>query len=268
MHVKYRMSTFKDPLAPPVPRSYSQIGQDLFVIAMTRGKHNGSFLEIGAGHPIVGNNTYLLETERGWNGISVEMICPLYENFFTSWYQEIRKPHWPEHDFRYSQLPDWLRDEIKKYHALDQYATYHDQSVTAQRLDLAQLWKDMRPGSRLLTQDAFDIDYNNLDDFYTYLQIDIEPPEHNLHILKRICTQIEFAIITFEHDFYLGTSGSRWALEESRHFLSEQGYQMIVGRVHNFEDWWIHPDHVEKEIYQHYQQLDDKIFENKSILFL
>ena len=266
--IKYRVFTFKDPLAPTVPQSYSQIGQDLFVVAMTRGKCEGSFLEIGAGHPTQGNNTYLLETEYGWSGVSIEMVCPFWEDFFTSWYLQIRRPHWPDQNFRYSELPDWIKDEITSDYALDQYSAYHDASVTSQRLDMLELWKDLRPRSRLMTEDAFHVDYKNLHDFYTYLQIDIEPPEHNLNILQQICTHIRFAIITFEHDFYLGTAGSQLALEKSRHFLSEQGYCLIVGKVNNFEDWWIHPDYVDKEIYQHYQQSDDKIFKKDFVLFL
>ena len=41
--------------------SHAQAGQDLFVIALTGGKKNKSFLEIGAGDPFYGSNTRLLE---------------------------------------------------------------------------------------------------------------------------------------------------------------------------------------------------------------
>lgn len=50
-------------------RSYSQVGQDLFVLSSLKDKTNGYFLDIGSGPPISNNNTYLLESEYGWSGI-------------------------------------------------------------------------------------------------------------------------------------------------------------------------------------------------------
>ena len=52
---------------------YSQTAQDLFVIAMTNGKQNGTYLEIGCGWPIGGgNNTFALEQDFAWSGISID----------------------------------------------------------------------------------------------------------------------------------------------------------------------------------------------------
>ena len=56
-----------------IKQNYSQTFQDMFVITMLNGKRAGTFLEIGAGDPIECNNTYLLETEFGWEGTSIEM---------------------------------------------------------------------------------------------------------------------------------------------------------------------------------------------------
>ena len=53
--------------------NYSQCYQDMFVLAMTNGKRNGTYLEIGAGDPYSGNNTALLEKKFAWKGISVEL---------------------------------------------------------------------------------------------------------------------------------------------------------------------------------------------------
>jgi len=64
-------------------KSYSQAAQDLFVEAITKGKLNGYFLEIGSNHPEVHNNTYLLETKYNWRGLMVEYdksFQPLYKN--------------------------------------------------------------------------------------------------------------------------------------------------------------------------------------------
>lgn len=53
--------------------SFSQAGQDHFVSLALGGKRNGSFLEIGASDAISLSNTYLLEREFGWVGLSVDI---------------------------------------------------------------------------------------------------------------------------------------------------------------------------------------------------
>jgi hypothetical protein len=50
---------------------------------MLDGKHGGKFLEIGAQDPIRISNTYLLETEFGWNGVSIDIdksVEPLHKS--------------------------------------------------------------------------------------------------------------------------------------------------------------------------------------------
>jgi hypothetical protein len=49
--------------------SYSQSKQDLWVLSNIA---KGTYLEIGASHPININNTYLLE-QNGWTGISIDI---------------------------------------------------------------------------------------------------------------------------------------------------------------------------------------------------
>ena len=55
-----------------VEKNYSRHFQDMFVLSLLNGKKNGSFIEVGSGHPTLFNNTYLLETKFDWKGISVE----------------------------------------------------------------------------------------------------------------------------------------------------------------------------------------------------
>jgi len=54
-------------------KNYSQIGQDLKVLEHTKHKKNGTFVDIGCHKPIWINNTYLLEKEYGWAGISIDL---------------------------------------------------------------------------------------------------------------------------------------------------------------------------------------------------
>lgn len=53
-------------------KTYSQIGQDLFVKRVLGEKTNGLFLDIGAAWPTNINNTYLLEKDYNWTGLSIE----------------------------------------------------------------------------------------------------------------------------------------------------------------------------------------------------
>jgi hypothetical protein len=63
-------------------KSYSQSAQDLFVEALTKGKQNGYFVEIGSNHPAIHNNTYLLEKKYNWKGLLVE-----YDKSFEKLYK-------------------------------------------------------------------------------------------------------------------------------------------------------------------------------------
>jgi len=53
-------------------KSKAQLHQDLWVLAETKRKRGGFFVEIGAYDGIEHSNTYLLEKEFGWTGILVE----------------------------------------------------------------------------------------------------------------------------------------------------------------------------------------------------
>jgi len=56
-----------------IEKNFSQSYQDLFVLMMTNGKKNGTFVEIGAHDPKFINNTYLLESQYSWQGISIDI---------------------------------------------------------------------------------------------------------------------------------------------------------------------------------------------------
>ena len=52
--------------------NWSQSMQDMFVLMVLDGKRNGVYVELGADLPRIINNTYLLETEFDWAGVSFE----------------------------------------------------------------------------------------------------------------------------------------------------------------------------------------------------
>ena len=100
-----------------VERNHSQAYQDLFVLTMLGGKKNGRYLEIGGNHPSEFNNTYLLETEFNWKGISVEIDerfqskwtsrsndCHLADATTFDWRAAIKKKRWTKKRFDYVSI--------------------------------------------------------------------------------------------------------------------------------------------------------------------
>ena len=59
--------------AEGIENNWSQSMQDMFVLSMLDGKKNGVYVEVGADQPRVISNTYLLETEFDWAGVSFEL---------------------------------------------------------------------------------------------------------------------------------------------------------------------------------------------------
>jgi len=56
-----------------ITKNYAQSYQDMFVLSILDGKRNGTYLEIGCADPFYNNNTALLETQFGWDGVSIDI---------------------------------------------------------------------------------------------------------------------------------------------------------------------------------------------------
>ena len=52
--------------------SYSYGGIDLLILNIFKNQDKGFYLDIGCGHPIKNNNTYLL-SKKGWSGINIDL---------------------------------------------------------------------------------------------------------------------------------------------------------------------------------------------------
>jgi hypothetical protein len=185
-----------------------QYAQDLFVVAMTQGKMNGTWLEIGCGHSMGGGtNTLCLEKYFQWNGISIDSG--------EAW------------DVAYS-------------------------NGNLDLVPLSQEWASNRPAVNFIQTDALELDYKTFPKRIDYLQIDIDSPEQSLLLLKKVTRDINFSVITFEHDVHITKNPIKpldkknceqyyLARSQSREWLQDLGYQMVVGNVHGCEDWWIDP---------------------------
>jgi hypothetical protein len=119
--------------------------------------------------------------------------------------------------------------------------------------------------SKTICSDATKINYSEIleDNIYDYLQIDCEPAIISYNILLKIPFEThKFAVITFEHDYYLDMN--KEIKEKSRKYLQSFGYKMVVNNISedkfsDFEDWWVHPDLVDKDIINKMECISDKV---------
>jgi pyruvyltransferase len=192
-----------------IDNNFSQIYQDMYVLSMHNGKMNGTYLEIGAGDYKYGNNTYLLESEFNWTGVSLDFNQNLVNNF----------------------------NHNRNNNCICSDAT---------TINYLELLKNNYKST-------------NID----YLQLDCDPPNITFDILSKIpFDQYKFGVITYEHDFYNDITGSY--REKSREFLKEKGYKLIAGNISPygdkcpFEDWWIHPEVIDENIWKLFERDNDE----------
>ncbi|MGB7660171.1 MAG: FkbM family methyltransferase, partial [Pseudolabrys sp.] len=55
----------------PMDLSYTQNMEDTHLWVAFGGRHDGTYVDIGAGHPIADNVSFFFY-ERGWQGVAVE----------------------------------------------------------------------------------------------------------------------------------------------------------------------------------------------------
>lgn len=55
--------------------------QEEFIINILKGKKNGYYVELGAAHYSNGNNTYTLEKDYDWTGVSFEIVESMRDEF-------------------------------------------------------------------------------------------------------------------------------------------------------------------------------------------
>ena len=126
-------------------------------------------------------------------------------------------------------------------------------------------YKMYRPNSIHILNDAQKVNYRNMLDSNNfpvnidYLQIDLDVNNRStlntLELLNNtVFDKYKFATITFEHDIY---SGNYFNTQEiSRNIFAERGYILVFpdvsvfweGDYKKFEDWYVHPDLIDKEL--------------------
>lgn len=131
--------------------------------------------------------------------------------------------------------------------------------------------------SKILQTNALEIDYAKLleenydSNIIDYLQLDIEPAKNTYECMLKIpFDEYKFAVITYEHDYYVDVTRSY--REKSREFLKSKGYVLVVNDlsgdgISNFEDWWVHPDLVDHNIITKMTSVIDGIHHSKEYIF-
>jgi hypothetical protein len=127
------------------------------------------------------------------------------------------------------------------------------------------LYRQHRKNSIYEINDARNVDYygilikNNFPKNIDYLQIDLDVNNRStldtLYLLdKTVLDYYTFATVTFEHDIYSGNYFD--TRQTSREIFKKRGYELLFpdvkvfweGKYQPFEDWYVHPDWVTKDI--------------------
>jgi tetratricopeptide (TPR) repeat protein len=117
--------------------------------------------------------------------------------------------------------------------------------------------------NEIILCDATKFDYSVLKGHIDYLQVDCEPPATTYEILTMLpWDQCTFGVITYEHDHYTDVSGS--FRKKSRNFLLSRGYLLVATNIAPnetscYEDWYVHPKHVDEKIVKIMLAADDRI---------
>lgn len=256
-----------------VLRSQSQghLSVDILIIALLQGKVNGTFLEIGANHPYLKSDSWMLEKYYNWSGISVDLFDVTAERLKWRWdefYASVKDQSWPELGCAFEKLPPYIQTECLEVH------NYH-----AHVGPFIGGWSVLRPNTQFIQQDAVTIDYTSMPAHFDYLQIDIDSALPSLEVLNKAIDGCEFSIITFEHDVDLRAVNAKYQneqqdrkyiQEESRRLLESKGYELLVNDVtihkdisldddddlHYIEDWWVNPSRVSREVIDAYKWID------------
>lgn len=203
-----------------LPKSKSQLRQDLFVLSRLSFMQRGFFVEFGAatGHEL--SNTYLLETKKNWSGILAEPA--------NCWHGQLelhrpnsiveRKCVWKDSgsSVTFVETSDRELSTIAEFNFLAK-STSNKKVVETYQVETITLLDLLKKHSA-----PFHINY---------LSIDTEGSE--FEILNAFdFTTYSFDVITCEHNY----TEDR---EKIYQLLTRNGYERINQKVSQFDDWYV-----------------------------
>jgi FkbM family methyltransferase len=200
-------------LGKGMKKSYSQAGQDLWVLEILKGKKNGFFLDVGAYDGIKYSNSFLLEKEFGWSGLLIEA-----------------------HPGNFGSIKKIRTSTLVTYAISDSNGNISFE-------------KDCNTGSKISEKGELitvpSITFEDLFLIYDipstidYMSLDIEGYEYK-SLLRFPFDEYKCKLITVEHNLYMGDSSNK---EGIKHLLTNNGYTLEIENVSHqglpFEDWYI-----------------------------
>ena len=202
-----------------IPKSRSQILQDVFVLLRSQLKIGGYFVESGATNGVDLNNTFLLEKEFGWSGILAEPS--------RQWHAELQRNRGchVETDCVWRATGETLQFRQADEGELSTIAAFSggDAHSQARQLSIEYPVNTISLNDMLRKYGA----PRQID----YLSIDTEGSEFD--ILQAFdFGEYEFGIITCEHNY----TPQR---EKIHDLLVANGYVRVWEKVSRFDDWYI-----------------------------
>lgn len=206
------------PALENLPKSNSQIFQDIFALAFSDFKRGGFFLEFGATDGVKLSNTYLLEKEFGWTGILAEPG--------KVWHSSLRDNRtsiidtrcvWRSSNETLEFVEAGQLSTIRSFSALTGYARHREDKpvYSVSTVSLVDLLSDHNAPT--------DIDY---------LSIDTEGSE--FEILQNFdFSKYRIRVITCEHNY----QPNREAIYD---LLSNNGFHRVLENISGWDDWYVH----------------------------
>ncbi len=195
---------------------YSQFGQDNFVLEkIFKNRQSGFFVDIGANHPIVCSNTYLLES-NGWDGIAIEP-----QKSLRDLWPSIRKTPCLNYVIGPENKTISFIEANEEEHGLSGVEGFNKVKSKSQKIEVEQIKL-----SDLLRKEKI----NKIN----YLSIDVEGYEMN--VLKSInFDEVNIELIGIENDLgfnkipLIGKRlGSELGDNKLRKFLEKKGYRYVA----------------------------------------
>lgn len=198
--------------------SQGQVRQDLFALSQLDFKHNGFFLEFGATDGVQHNNTYLMETQFGWQGILSEPA--------RGWHTSLNSNRNCIIDTRCV----WkVSGETIQFTEAPRGANSSISAFTSSKRKLRGV---NYPVETVSLNDL--LDHHNAPDIIDYVSVDTEGSE--FEILNAFdFNNRSFRVLNVEHNF----APQR---DDLFKLLTSHGYKRVLESVSRFDDWYIQPD--------------------------
>jgi FkbM family methyltransferase len=205
-----------------VPRSRSQLRQDLFVLNELGYKKDGYFIEFGATNGIDLSNTYLLEKEFGWCGILAEPARCWHDALVQARTSIIEtRCIWSRSGERlsFSEVANPELSTIDQFVDMDHHrqARQDCTSYSVETISLNDLLESRNSPAEI-----------------DYLSIDTEGSEYEI-LSAFDFSKYRIKIITVEHNF----TPMRERLKE---MLEGYGYRRQFEAISRWDDWYVLPE--------------------------